>query len=205
VNAPLQLVVGLGNPGPRYERTRHNAGFWFVDALARAGGVGLRATARFHGDTGEVELERRRIRLLKPQTFMNRSGLAVAAMARFYRFPSEALLVAHDDIDLPPGTARLKRGGGNAGHNGLASIAAELGSGEFVRLRIGVGHPGHKDDVHDYVLRAAPREEEALIEESLERALEVFPVVAAGELARAMNVLHRRRPRGDDEAPGKAG
>ncbi len=186
----VQLIVGLGNPGPRYERTRHNAGFWFVDELARRQACSLRNEARFHGDTARCSIDGYDCRLLKPHTFMNRSGQAVAALARFYRIPPEAILVVHDEIDLPPGTVRLKRGGGHGGHNGLRDIIGQLGSREFLRLRLGVGHPGHKDQVVDYVLHRPTAEEQTAIESAMEEALIVLPLVVAGELEQAMHRLH---------------
>ncbi|HEB98046.1 MAG TPA: aminoacyl-tRNA hydrolase [Thiotrichales bacterium] len=186
----VQLIVGLGNPGPRYERTRHNAGFWFVDELVRRQACSLRNEARFHGDAARCSIDGHDCRLLKPHTFMNRSGQAVAALARFYRIPPEAILVVHDEIDLPPGTARLKRGGGHGGHNGLRDIIARLGSREFLRLRLGVGHPGHRDQVVDYVLHRPPVEEQTAIESAMDEALAVLPLVVAGELEQAMHRLH---------------
>ncbi|WP_018232590.1 aminoacyl-tRNA hydrolase [Thioalkalivibrio thiocyanodenitrificans] len=188
---PVQLVAGLGNPGPRYTETRHNAGFWFVDALARQHGADLRLENRFAGEVARIVLDGRETRLLKPQTFMNRSGQSLKLLAGFYRIPVEAILVVHDEIDLPPGEVRLKRGGGHGGHNGLRDIMAHLGR-DFLRLRIGVGHPGYKDEVVDYVLHRPSRDEEAGIRESIDRALAVMPEVVAGELERAMHQLHSK-------------
>ncbi|ROR34808.1 aminoacyl-tRNA hydrolase [Inmirania thermothiophila] len=190
MSQPLALVVGLGNPGPRYEDTRHNAGAWFVEALARAHGVALREEARFRARVGRGVIAGADLRLAVPTTYMNHSGEAVAALARFFRIPPEAILVAHDDLDLPPGTARLKQGGGHGGHNGLRDIIARLGSPAFRRLRLGIGHPGHRDEVVAYVLRRPPPEERRAIEEAVARALEVFPLVAEGALGRAMSRLH---------------
>jgi peptidyl-tRNA hydrolase, PTH1 family len=190
-HTPVQLVAGLGNPGPRYTETRHNAGFWFVDALARRHGGGLRQENKFAGEVARITLGGRDVWLLKPQTFMNRSGQSLKLLAAFYRVPVEAILVVHDEIDLPPGEARLKRGGGHGGHNGLRDIMAHLG-GNFLRLRLGVGHPGHKDQVVDYVLHRPSREDEAQILGSIDRALDVMPEVVAGELERAMHKLHSK-------------
>lgn len=187
----VQLIVGLGNPGSKYDQTRHNAGFWFVDELDRRFFCGLKNESRFNGEAGRCDIEGRDCRLLKPTTFMNRSGQSVAALANFFRIPVEAILVVHDELDLPPGTARLKRGGGHGGHNGLRDIIAHLGK-DFLRLRVGVGHPGHKDQVVNYVLNAPSRDDRIEIERSLDNALEVVPLVVTGELDRAMNALHAK-------------
>jgi peptidyl-tRNA hydrolase, PTH1 family len=190
-DTPVQLVAGLGNPGPKYTETRHNAGFWFADALARRHGGTFRQENKFAGEVARITLGGRDVWLLKPQTFMNRSGQSLKLLAAFYRIPVEAILVVHDEIDLPPGEARLKRGGGHGGHNGLRDIMAHLG-GNFLRLRLGVGHPGHKDQVVDYVLHRPTREEETDLLGSIDRALDVMPEVAAGELERAMHKLHSK-------------
>lgn len=191
--ASIQLIVGLGNPGPEYDRTRHNAGFWFVDALARHKGVILRHENKFHGETGQLRLDGDECRLLKPLTYMNRSGQSVSALARFYRIPPEAILVIHDELDLPAGTARLKQGGGHGGHNGLRDITSALGGNGFLRLRLGIGHPGHRDQVVDYVLKKPSKEDERLIEDAIDDALLVVPQLLAGEIERAMNQLHSPR------------
>ena len=191
--ASIQLIAGLGNPGPEYERTRHNAGFWFVDALARQRADSLRHENRFHGETARIERDGQECRLLKPLTYMNRSGQAVSALAKFYRIPPESILVVHDELDLPAGTARLKKGGGHGGHNGLRDIISALGGNGFLRLRIGIGHPGHRDDVVNYVLRKASREDEELIEQSIDAALGAVPLLLAGEIERAMHQLHSTR------------
>lgn len=190
-HCPVQLVAGLGNPGPRYSETRHNAGFWFVDALARRHGGGFRPEGKFAGEVTRVRLDGCETWLLKPQTFMNRSGQSLKLLSAFYRIPVESILVVHDEIDLPPGEVRLKRGGGHGGHNGLRDIIAHLGR-DFLRLRIGVGHPGHKDQVVDYVLNRPARDEAAAMLESIDRALDVMPDVAAGALERAMHKLHSK-------------
>lgn len=195
----LALVVGLGNPGDRYDATRHNAGFWFVDEVARRWRGSFRAESRFHGEVAQVEVDGARLHLLKPATFMNRSGQAVAALARFYRYPPERILVVHDEIDLPPGVARLKTGGGPGGHNGLKDIIAALGNQRgFHRLRLGVGHPGQRDDVINYVLHRPGADERRAIDEAMDSALAQLPRIAGGDLARAMNELHRKKP--DDPA-----
>ncbi len=187
----VAAVVGLGNPGPRYAATRHNAGYWLVDRLA-AGAGPFRANTRFHGEVLELPGPPR-CRVLKPATFMNRSGQSVAALARFYRLAPEDLLVVHDDLDLPPGVARLKRGGGHGGHNGLRDIMAALGSREFLRLRIGIGHPGSADQVVDYVLQRPSAEDARLMEAAIDDALGVLPQVLEGHLERAMTALHGAR------------
>lgn len=186
----VQLIVGLGNPGAEYEQTRHNAGFWFVDELARAAGCSLRTEARFHAEVGRCTLHGQDCRLQKPTTFMNRSGLSVAALAKFLRIPPAEILVVHDELDLPPGTVRLKRGGGHGGHNGLRDLIAHLGTQDFLRLRLGVGHPGDRDKVVDYVLHRPSREERELIDAAMTRALEVMPLAVTGEFERAMHKLH---------------
>ncbi len=185
-------MVGLGNPGSRYSKTRHNAGYWFVDALAHQEGANFKAQGRLHGALCEFEQAGQRLRLLKSDSFMNNSGRAVAAVARFYRYTPEQILVVHDDIDLEPGAVRLKQGGGHGGHNGLRDIIACLGSRDFQRLRIGVGHPGHRDEVVSYVLRSTPADEQTLIDEALTDALSCAPRFLAGESAAAMNILHSR-------------
>lgn len=188
---PVQLVAGLGNPGPKYTETRHNAGFWFVDALARRHGGTFRQENKFAGESARISLGGQEVWLLKPQTFMNRSGQSVKLLATFYKIPVESILVVHDELDLPPGEVRLKRGGGHGGHNGLRDIMAHLGK-EFLRLRLGVGHPGHKDQVVDYVLQRPSRDEEADILRAIDHGLDVMSEVIAGELERAMHKLHSK-------------
>ena len=188
----ILLIVGLGNPGPEYAPTRHNAGFWFVDALARQCGASFRQEPRFHGDLARGRLDGYEFRLLKPQTFMNRSGQSVGELARFFRIPVESILVVHDELDLSPGTARLKTGGGHGGHNGLRDLIRHLGGAGFHRLRIGIGHPGHRDQVVEYVLKKPSASDRQAIEAAIDAALAVMPLVLAGEMARAMNQLHSR-------------
>lgn len=185
------LLVGLGNPGPRYAQTRHNAGAWLVERFAAAHGCVLSPDSKCQGHTGRLTIAGQDLRLLVPDTYMNLSGQSVGAAARFYRIEPEAILVAHDELDLAPGTVRLKRGGGPGGHNGLKDIIAALANNrEFLRLRIGIGHPGHADAVADFVLQKAPKAEQALIDEAIERALSVLPQVIAGDLNAAMKTLH---------------
>ncbi len=187
--------MGLGNPGPQYQRSRHNAGADFVTLLGAQCGVSFKAESKFFGATARVVLGERDLRLLIPGTFMNRSGQAVGAMAGFYGIPTAAILVAHDDIDLPPGQARLKIGGGHGGHNGLRDIIRALANDAgFARLRLGVGHPGHASEVVDYVLRRAPAHEQALLAASMAAALQALSLAIAGDWNRAMTALHTRGP-----------
>jgi peptidyl-tRNA hydrolase, PTH1 family len=185
------LLVGLGNPGPRYAQTRHNAGAWLVEQFAAAHGCVLSHDSKCQGRTGRLTIAGQDLRLLIPDTYMNLSGQSVGAAARFYRIEPEAILVAHDELDLAPGTVRIKRGGGPGGHNGLKDIIAALANNrEFLRLRIGIGHPGHPDAVSDFVLQKAPKAEQALIEDAIGHALAVLPQVIAGDLNAAMKTLH---------------
>ena len=188
---PVKLVVGLGNPGPEYEATRHNAGFWWVENLADAQRVRLRAQSKFFGRVGRVTDGGHDCWLLLPTTYMNASGRAVQAFAAFYRIAPDDILVVHDELDLPPGTARLKKGGGVAGHNGLKDISAKLGP-DFWRLRIGIGHPGDRDEVTDYVLHPPRQEEAELISNAVEHSLGVWPLIQTGEMEKAMHRLHTR-------------
>jgi len=187
----LKLVVGLGNPGPRYEQTRHNAGFWFVDLLAERARGRFAADSRFQGEVARITLAGDELRLLKPTTFMNLSGQSAGAVARFFKLAPEQLLVVHDELDLPPGTARLKRGGGHGGHNGLRDLIRHMGA-DFWRLRVGIGHPGDRDQVVDYVLTRAPAEEEKAIRATLEDALAAVEKMLAQGAERAMHQLHSR-------------
>jgi PTH1 family peptidyl-tRNA hydrolase len=189
VAAVVQLVVGLGNPGPRYAETRHNAGFWFVDRLAVQLGGRFAAETRFHGEVARVDSGRGGCWILKPETFMNDSGRAVQRFIAYYDIPVDAVLIAHDEVDFPAGVARLKRGGGHGGHNGLRDVVACVGP-DFLRLRLGVGHPGDKDKVESYVLSRPGAEERDLIDAAIGRALEVVPRVLAGEFEKAMTELH---------------
>lgn len=185
MSAP-RLIVGLGNPGPDYERTRHNAGFWLAERLARRLGVSLRHESRFHGIVGR-DGDRW---ILLPQTYMNRSGHAVAALARFYRIDPAEMVVFHDELDLPPGSVRLKWAGGLGGHNGLKDITAHLGTQDYWRLRIGIGHPGDRNQVVSYVLKPARAEEQSLIDAAVDRALDAWDLIASGEYSRAQQKLH---------------
>ena len=189
----LRLVVGLGNPGPQYADTRHNAGFWLVDELARQHGGYFRPDSKYHGETCRIALAGQDLWLLKPMTFMNRSGLAVAALARFHRIPLPAILVVHDELDLPLGVVRLKKGGGPGGHNGLRDLIAHLGGNDFLRLRLGIGHPGDSRDVLDHVLRRPLASERVLVEQAMVDALRELPRLIAGQWDRAVHALHSRR------------
>ena len=189
----IRLIVGLGNVGAEYERTRHNAGFWFVDAVARKAGANFGGERKFHGEVARLRDRGRELWLLKPATYMNRSGQAVVALALYYKILPTQILVAHDEVDLMPGVVKLKRGGGTAGHNGLKDTQARLSTPDFWRLRIGVGHPrtlALTQDVADFVLHPPGREHEASIDESIGRALDVVPLLVEGQFERAMMKLH---------------
>jgi len=186
----IDLIVGLGNPGSQYVRTRHNVGFWLLDRLAEAG-ADLRTESKFQAEVGTLKLGGRRVALLKPTTFMNLSGQAVGAYARYYKIPPAAILVVHDELDLAPGTVRLKRGGGHGGHNGLRDITAQIGA-EFLRLRLGIGHPGSADKVVEYVLGNPPTDDRLAIEDAIARGVSVLPEVVAGQTDKIMNQLNRR-------------
>jgi PTH1 family peptidyl-tRNA hydrolase len=192
MGASIRLVVGLGNPGREHDATRHNAGFWFVDALAKQEQTSFAAEAKFHGQVARAG----DVRLMKPGTYMNLSGRAVAALARFFAIEPAEILVAHDELDLLPGEAKMKFGGGNAGHNGLRDVDAQLGTSEFWRLRLGIGHPRDsaipQQDVVDYVLRPPFADERVQIVAAIERALAAWPAVAAGDFERAMLMLHTK-------------
>ena len=185
----IALIVGLGNPDPQYLSTRHNAGFWFVDTLAGELGVKLTPNRKMHGDVGEATIAAHRVRLLKPSTFMNRSGLAVGAATRYYKTESEQVLVVYDEIDFPPGKVRLKFDGGHAGHNGVRDIIEHIGRA-FWRLRLGVGHPGSSADVVNHVLKPATREDEHAIRDTIRRALDALPILIEHGGARAQHALH---------------
>jgi len=185
-------VVGLGNPGPKYAETRHNAGFWFVDQLARAHGAVLRAENKFSGEVARITTPVGECWLLKPMTYMNHSGRSVAAMCNFYRIAPAELLVVYDELDLAPGSMRLKTGGGHGGHNGMRDICNVLGNRDFHRLRIGIGHPGHKEAVVGYVLSRPGKSEQQAIEDGISEALRHWELIQAGELQQAMNSLHVR-------------
>ncbi|HET8881786.1 MAG TPA: aminoacyl-tRNA hydrolase [Solimonas sp.] len=185
----LHAIVGLGNPGAEYERTRHNAGFWFVDGLAAGAGVAFRTEAKFHGQLARVRLAGHDVLLLKPATFMNRSGQAVQALAQFYKLAPASILIAHDELDLPAGTVRLKAGGGHGGHNGLRDIHKVLGP-DYLRLRIGIGHPGDKNLVLNYVLGRAGKNDEQAILDAFDDAYGAVETWLARGWERALTDLH---------------
>ncbi len=195
----IRMIAGLGNPGPEYVTTRHNAGFWLVDQLAREAGATLRHDPKMNALVAKARLYGEEIWLVEPQTFMNLSGRSVGGLARFYKILPDEILVVHDELDLPPGAVKFKRGGGSGGHNGLKDISAQLTTQDYWRLRIGIGHPrdlapaqaGGKPDVVNFVLKAPRREEQTLIDAAIERSLAVLPAFAKGEMERAMMALHR--------------
>jgi len=186
----IRLIVGLGNPGREYQQTRHNAGFWWVDAVAGRKRAHWSKESKFSGWTAKVEEGGREFWLLKPNSYMNESGRSVSAFLRFFRIEPASMLVVHDELDLPPGTVRLKKGGGTGGHNGLTDIVESLGTKDFWRLRVGIGHPGHKDLVADYVLHEAKRVEQEAIDPPFERSLDLMPWLAKGRMNDAMTWLH---------------
>ncbi|EKN4698470.1 aminoacyl-tRNA hydrolase [Yersinia ruckeri] len=187
----IKLIVGLANPGAEYAQTRHNAGAWFVDRLAESNNQSLKEEGKFYGYTARLNLAGQDVRLLVPSTFMNLSGKAVSAIASFYRILPEEILVAHDELDIPPGVAKLKLGGGNGGHNGLKDIQSQLGNNpNFYRLRIGIGHPGDKSKVTGFVLGKPPASEQALIDETIDEAIRCTDVLLKEDVTKAMNRLH---------------
>ncbi|NNM82977.1 MAG: aminoacyl-tRNA hydrolase [Burkholderiales bacterium] len=184
----IRLVAGLGNPGIEYQDTRHNAGFWWVDRLASREGASLKIDSRMHGIIGRAGDSW----LIKPQTFMNASGRAVSALSRFYKIPPSEILVVHDELDLEPGTVRLKLGGGLGGHNGLKDISAHLGTQDYWRLRLGIGHPGERSQVSNFVLKPPSRQEEELILDAIEKSLDAWHLIATGQQQAAMLKLHTK-------------
>lgn len=190
----VQLIVGLGNPGPEYDQTRHNAGALFVERVATSQRVNLSVDRKYFGLVGKFNHQGREVRLLIPTTYMNRSGQSVAALANFFKLKPEEILVAHDELDMPPGVAKLKQGGGHGGHNGLRDIIAQLGNqNNFHRLRLGIGHPGHASLVSGFVLGRAPRSEQELLDKSIDFALDVLPEILAGDWTVAMRKLHSQK------------
>lgn len=181
----IQLIVGLGNPGPEYEATRHNAGFWWLDEVARAWKVQMALSRNFHGLIGSAQQAGGKVWLLQPMTYMNRSGQAVAALARFYKIPPEHILVVHDELDLQPGQVKLKQGGGHAGHNGLRDIHVQLGSPQYWRLRLGIGHPGVKSEVVNWVLKKPSPDHRIAIEQAIAHSMQALPALLEGNLAQA--------------------
>ena len=190
----IKLFVGLGNPGAEYEATRHNAGFWWTDALSRELKAPLSFDKSYFGQVARTTVRAQTVWLLTPQTFMNLSGKSVAALARFFKIRPEEILVAHDELDIIPGQVKLKFGGSHAGHNGLRDIHAQLGTGDYWRLRLGVGHPGNKDEVVDWVLRKPMQEHRVLIEGGITRSLKAVPALLAGQMDQATMLIHTSTP-----------
>jgi PTH1 family peptidyl-tRNA hydrolase len=201
----IKLFVGLGNPGPEYEATRHNAGFWWVHALARELKVGLVMDKGYHGMLARATVHGNTVWLLQPQTFMNLSGKSVGALARFFKITPQEILVAHDELDIAPGQVKLKFGGSHAGHNGLRDIHAQLGSGDYWRLRLGVGHPGNKDEVVNWVLKKPSQDHRIAIEQCIDRSLKALPAFLAGDMEKATLLVHTSKPpRAHSPAPQPA-
>ncbi|MBI2381480.1 MAG: aminoacyl-tRNA hydrolase [Gammaproteobacteria bacterium] len=188
---PVLLIAGLGNPGPQYENTRHNAGVWFLEALARRFNIALSADPKHFGLTGRGRIAGEDVRLIFPTTYMNLSGQGVASLANFFKIAPDQILVVHDELDIPPGSLRLKQGGSHGGHNGLKDIDARLGTRDYHRLRIGIGHPGDKSQVTGFVLGSPPEGERKLIEAAVDEALACVEDLVAGEHAKAQNRMHR--------------
>ncbi len=187
----IQLIVGLGNPGNEYEKTRHNAGFWFIDRLASQYNLTLKSESKFLGEVAKFNSPSGNIWLLKPTTFMNRSGQSIARLAQFYKIKPEQILIVHDELDLSPGSVKLKQGGGHGGHNGLRDSIAQLGK-NFYRLRLGIGHPGSKEQVVGFVLGKTPKSEKLLIESALEKSIDSIELILQGDMQKAMNQLHTK-------------
>ncbi|MBS0359297.1 MAG: aminoacyl-tRNA hydrolase [Proteobacteria bacterium] len=186
----IELIVGLGNPGPEYENTRHNAGAWLVEAIAKHFNVTLRLEKKFHAHIGEMKHNDHICRLLIPTTFMNLSGKPIASVAHFYKLKPQSILVAHDDLDLPVGTIKLKVDGGHGGHNGLRDTIDHLQSPQFARARLGIGHPGHQSQVHDYVLHKPSISDAKKIHQAIDACIDQLPLILHGDMAKAMNHLH---------------
>ncbi len=201
----IRLFVGLGNPGPEYEATRHNAGFWWIDALARRWNCTLQPDRAYHGLVARTSVGGQSVWLLQPMTYMNLSGKSVAALARFFKIEPAEILVVHDELDLLPGQLKLKQGGGAAGHNGLKDIQAQLGSPDTWRLRLGIGHPGVRAEVAAYVLRKPPQAERERIEQCVVRSLDALDLMLAGEMDRATMKLHAKPPRPKPPRPSAEG
>jgi PTH1 family peptidyl-tRNA hydrolase len=192
VNTSIKLIVGLGNPGPEYEQTPHNAGFWFIDEIVKKYGGQLKAEAKFHGEAGKVRIAGHECWLLKPMTFMNRSGQSVNALASYYKLDQSEVLVAHDELDFPAGKVRLKKGGGHGGHNGLRDIIPSLGK-DFYRLRIGVGHPGDREQVTGHLLGRASKSVMDAAIDAIDQSLDVLELLVAGDTEKAMHALHTEK------------
>ena len=190
----IKLFVGLGNPGPEYDATRHNAGFWWIDALARELKVSLSMDKGYHGFVARTIVHGQTLWLLQPQTFMNLSGKSVATLARFFKINPQEILIAHDELDIAPGQVKLKLGGSHAGHNGLRDLHAQLGSGDYWRLRLGVGHPGNKAEVVNWVLKKPSQDDRIAIEQCIDRSLKALPAFLAGDMEKATLLVHTSKP-----------
>lgn len=190
MSTPIKLIVGLGNPGPEYDKTRHNAGFWLVEQLADKFDVSLSKAPKFSALSGKFTLDAKVYQLLMPNNYMNHSGQSVQAAAHFFKIPPESILVAHDELDLPCGTIRLKMGGGHGGHNGLRDIVAHLGTTHFPRIRLGIGRPPAGSDVSDYVLNRPSNNDKQIIEQGIDQVLDNLATILSGDFAKAMQVLH---------------
>ncbi|MCV2354646.1 aminoacyl-tRNA hydrolase [Paucibacter sp. B2R-40] len=200
----IRLFVGLGNPGSEYEHTRHNAGFWWVDELARKLGASMQVERNYYGLCARVNNAPGApgpIWLLQPMTFMNLSGKSVAPLARFFKIAPEEILAIHDELDLEPGQMKFKQGGGNGGHNGLKDMQAQLGSANFWRLRLGIGHPGHKDEVAGYVLRKPPLAERQMLEDCIDKSMQSVELMLSGQMDKALTKIHAKPPRPKAEKP----
>ena len=190
MSSKIELIAGLGNPGARYESNRHNVGFWFIDRLANANNASLSLDSKFQGEAARINIGGDTVWLLKPMTFMNLSGQSVAALARYYKIAEKNILVVHDELDIPPGSVRLKQGGGHGGHNGLRDIISHFNTKEFMRLRVGIGHPGNASQVSNYVLGDPSGDDRILISNALDKALSAIPDIVSGEHQKAMHYLH---------------
>jgi len=197
--AAIKLIVGLGNPGTKYEETRHNAGFFLLDEIARAYSAGFSAEKKFHGEICRCTIDGVDVRLLKPTTFMNLSGQSVQAVASYYRYNASEILVAHDELDLPPGSVRLKRAGGHGGHNGLRDIIKHCGA-DFWRARLGIGHPGNAKEVINFVLQRAPASEAAALQAAIDDTMQQLDKIVSGQMEKAMQALHTKKTKASDES-----
>ncbi len=191
-NNTIQIIAGLGNPGNEYENTRHNAGFWFIDRLLYQHNLSLKKENKFFADAAKVNIGSSTVWLIKPMNFMNRSGQSIARLAQFYKIKPEQILVVHDELDLSPGSVKLKQGGGHGGHNGLRDTINQLGSKDFYRLRLGIGHPGSKEQVVGYVLGKTPVREKDLIESAIDKSIDSLALILNGDMQKAMNQLHTK-------------
>jgi peptidyl-tRNA hydrolase, PTH1 family len=204
IAAMIKLFVGLGNPGPEYEATRHNAGFWFIDELAREWKCSLTFDKSYYGMVARTQRDGQTVWLLQPQTYMNLSGKSVAALAKFFKIAPQEIVVAHDELDVLPGQCKMKLGGSHAGHNGLKDIAAQMGSLDFWRLRIGIGHPGDKNEVANWVLKKPSPEQREGIEDSVARCVKAVPFMLAGDMPKATQVVHTHKAERPKPAPKPA-